>query len=90
MFSSFFSCFPATASLSRTATMGKHAKSQLSSIISCCVLLLVLLYLAPTLKECPKVESRKIYQTKLKLNCSIVRGSGNHHRSPGIVNHASN
>ncbi|KAI1296495.1 Sulfate transporter [Halotydeus destructor] len=52
--SSFFACFPATASLSRTSVMGKHAKSQMSSIFSCGVLLLVLLYLGPTLEQLPK------------------------------------
>lgn len=53
-FASFFSCFPATASLSRCAIMGEYARSQLSSIVSCLVLVLVLLFAAPALSQLPK------------------------------------
>ena len=53
-FSSFFSCFPATASLSRTAVMGEYAKSHVASLVSCVILLLVLLLVAPALSNLPK------------------------------------
>ena len=52
--SSFFSCFPATASLSRASVMGTLARTQISSVISCTILLLVLLFLAPVLTTLPK------------------------------------
>lgn len=53
-FASFFLCFPATASLSRTAVQGQYGKSQVASLISCLFLLLVLLVLAPLLTNLPK------------------------------------
>lgn len=53
-FASFFSCFPATASLSRTAVMGEYAKSNVSSLVSCVILLFVLLFFAPALSNLPK------------------------------------
>ena len=53
-FASLFSCFPATASLSRTAVMGQYAVSHLSSLVSCFLLLLVLLFFAPALAYLPK------------------------------------
>ena len=53
-FASFFSCFPATASLSRTAVMGEYAKSHVSSLVSCVILLFVLLLVAPALSNLPK------------------------------------
>lgn len=52
--SSFFSCFPATASLSRASVMGTLAKTQISSLISCVIVLSVLLFLAPILTTLPK------------------------------------
>ena len=51
---SFFSCFPATASLSRTAVMGETAKSHISSLVSCVLLVLLLLFFAPLLSNLPK------------------------------------
>lgn len=53
-FASFFSCFPATASLSRTAVMGENAKSHISSLVSCLILILLLLFFAPALSDLPK------------------------------------
>ena len=53
-FASFFSCFPATASLSRTAVMGEYAKSHVASLVSCVILLFVLLFFAPALSNLPK------------------------------------
>lgn len=53
-FASFFSCFPATASLSRTAVMGETAKSHISSLVSCLILVLILLFFAPLLSDLPK------------------------------------
>lgn len=53
-FASFFLCFPATASLSRTAMQGQYGKSHVASLISCAFLLLVLLVLAPLLTCLPK------------------------------------
>lgn len=53
-FASFFLCFPAAASLSRSSIMGQHAKSQLASLVSCVILLLILLFLAPLLTHTPK------------------------------------
>jgi MFS superfamily sulfate permease-like transporter len=55
--SSFFHCFPATASLSRASVMGELSKTQLSSLISCSILLQILLFLAPVLTDLPKVNS---------------------------------
>ena len=52
--SSFFSCFPATASLSRASVMGTLAKTQVSSLVSCTILLLVLLFFSPVLTTLPK------------------------------------
>lgn len=57
--------------------MGKHAKTQLSSIFSCCVLLTVLLYLAPTLSACPKVHRSTgtlscIHSSDLCLRLSVA------------------
>lgn len=53
-FASFFSCFPATASLSRAAIMGEYARSQVSSLVSCVALVFVLLFAAPALSQLPK------------------------------------
>ena len=54
VFASFFSCFPATASLSRTAVMGEYAISHVASLVSCLILLLFLLFFAPALAHLPK------------------------------------
>lgn len=53
-FASFFSCFPATASLSRTAVMGEYAKSHISSLVSCLLLVFVMLFFAPALANLPR------------------------------------
>lgn len=52
--SSFFSCFPAAASLSRTSVMGQYAKSHMASLVSCVILLFVILFLSPLLFYLPK------------------------------------
>ncbi|RWS10166.1 solute carrier family 26 member 10-like protein [Dinothrombium tinctorium] len=52
--SAFFGCFATTASLSRTSTMGQHAKTQFCSIVSCAIILLVMLYFSAALYHLPK------------------------------------
>ncbi|RWS04327.1 solute carrier family 26 member 10-like protein [Dinothrombium tinctorium] len=53
--SSFFSCYPCSASLSRTSVQEKTGgKTQMAGIVSCGILLIVLLFLGPFLYDLPK------------------------------------
>lgn len=52
--SSFFLCFPAAGSLSRSSVQGQYGKSHMASIISCFILLFVILFLSPLLYYLPK------------------------------------
>ena len=68
IFSSFFQSFLASGSLSRSAIQDKiGGKTQIAGLISCSVILIVLLFLGPTLHYLPKV-SRFIYNYKDIVN----------------------
>lgn len=57
IFGSFFSCLPFTASLSRSLI--QHAvggKTQLASVVSCSILVLILLYIGPFFEPLPHVS----------------------------------
>lgn len=64
---SFFSCFPYSASLSRSTiqqTVG--GRTQLASLISCGLLVIVLLWIAPFFELLPRVSN--FYQVKFNLS----------------------
>lgn len=85
--SSFFSCFPATASLSRASVMGTLAKTQISSLISCSILLLILLFLAPVLTCLPKCVVAVIIicaQKSLLVQCMEFPKAWNISRYEGV------
>ncbi|XP_015927773.2 prestin isoform X1 [Parasteatoda tepidariorum] len=55
VFASFFSCYPCSASLSRSLVQERAGgKTQVAGIVSCCILLIVLLALAPMFYSLPK------------------------------------
>ncbi|KAG8199512.1 hypothetical protein JTE90_009359 [Oedothorax gibbosus] len=55
VFASFFACYPCSASLSRSVVQERSGgKTQVASIVSCCLLLIVLLALAPLFYSLPK------------------------------------
>ena len=55
IFSAFFSCFPCSSSLSRSAVQSiAGGKTHIASLVSCLLLLVVLLFLAPLLYHLPK------------------------------------
>ena len=55
IFSAFFSCFPCSTSLSRSAVQSiVGGKTNIASLVSCLLLLIVLLCLAPLLYHLPK------------------------------------
>ncbi|KAG8199514.1 hypothetical protein JTE90_009360 [Oedothorax gibbosus] len=55
VFASFFACFPCCASLPRSVLQERSGgKTQVASIVSCCILLVVLLALAPLFYSLPK------------------------------------
>ncbi|GFR16150.1 sulfate transporter [Trichonephila clavata] len=55
VFASFFSCYPCSASLSRSLVQERSGgKTQVAGIISCSILLIVLLALAPMFYSLPK------------------------------------
>lgn len=57
IFGSFFSCMPFTASLSRsTIQQVVGGKSQIASLVSCSLLLIVLLWIGPLFEPLPKVS----------------------------------
>lgn len=67
IFGSFFSCFPFSASLSRSLiqqTVG--GRTQLASIVSCVLLLFVLLWIGPFFEALPRVRFNTIFQYFLK------------------------
>ena len=72
--SSFFFCFPATASLSRASVMGELSRTQLSSLISCSILLQILLFLAPILTDLPKVSCPTLRPNKFtsSTRCDFI------------------
>lgn len=87
-FASFFSCFPATASLSRTAVMGEYAKSHVSSLVSCLILLFVLLFFAPALSNLPKCAVAVIIivaQKTLVMQVKDCRDSWHISRWEGLI-----
>ncbi|XP_078042909.1 prestin isoform X2 [Augochlora pura] len=64
---SFFSCMPFTASLSRSLiqqTVGGH--TQLASLISCCILVSVLLWIGPFFEPLPRCVLASIIVVALK------------------------
>ena len=55
IFSAFFACFPCSSSLSRSAVQSiAGGKTHIASLVSCLLLLIVLLFLAPLLYHLPK------------------------------------
>ncbi|GIY64390.1 sulfate transporter [Caerostris extrusa] len=55
MFASFFSCYPCSASLSRSLVQERSGgRTQIAGIVSCSILLVVLLALAPMFYSLPK------------------------------------
>ncbi|KAI3380208.1 hypothetical protein SNEBB_003457 [Seison nebaliae] len=67
MFGSFFSCFPVSASMSRSLVQDNAgAKTQLSSLFSCFLLLLVLLVLGPYFETLPTATLSAIVMVALK------------------------
>jgi solute carrier family 26, other len=62
MFSSFFSCAPISASLSRSLVQqGVGGKTQMASLVACALLLLVMLFIGPFFQTLPQV----IFSTSL-------------------------
>lgn len=69
LFSSFFSCIPASSSLSRSAIQeGSGGKTQLVSLVNCATILAVLLYLGRFLEELPSVSKYKILLSIDQIN----------------------
>ena len=67
IFSSFFSCYPCAASLSRSSVQEKTGgKTQIASLVSCIIILVVLLFLGPLFYHLPKVNI-KLYCNKHNL-----------------------
>jgi sulfate/bicarbonate/oxalate exchanger SAT-1, putative (fragment) len=65
--SSFFSCFPCSASLSRSSVLEKAgAKTQLAGVVTSIVILIVLLFLGPFLYHLPKCVLASIILVALK------------------------
>uniref|UniRef100_A0A915HTT3 SLC26A/SulP transporter domain-containing protein n=1 Tax=Romanomermis culicivorax TaxID=13658 RepID=A0A915HTT3_ROMCU len=55
--SSFFQCFPSSGSLGRSVVFeGAGAKSQITGIVSCTLILSVLLWLGPLFSTLPRTE----------------------------------
>ena len=67
MFSSFFQCFPNTASLSRSVLQeSSGGKTQLAGGVSCILLLIVILALAPLIQSLPMACLAAIIIVSLK------------------------
>ncbi|CAF0756722.1 unnamed protein product [Didymodactylos carnosus] len=65
--SSFFSCFPSSASLSRTSVYVKAGgKTQLASLIACFFLLMIILKIGPLFQPLPKACLASIIVVALK------------------------
>ncbi|CAH0553727.1 unnamed protein product [Brassicogethes aeneus] len=67
MVGSFFSCMPFTASLSRSLiqqTVG--GKTQIASVVSCCILVVVLLWIGPFFEPLPKSVLASVIVVALK------------------------
>jgi MFS superfamily sulfate permease-like transporter len=65
--SSFFLCYPAASSLSRSAVQDSmNGKTQLAGLISCCILLLVLLVIGPLFQSVPRCCLAAIILVALK------------------------
>jgi solute carrier family 26, other len=57
MFSSFFSCAPISASLSRSLVQqGVGGKTQVASLVACGLLLMVMLFIGPFFEPLPQVK----------------------------------
>ncbi|XP_055934031.1 pendrin-like [Argiope bruennichi] len=67
IFSSFFFCFPSCGSLSRTAMQeSSGGKTQISSLVSCALMLVVLLVLGPQFEPLPSCVLSAIIVMSLK------------------------
>ncbi|GIY11704.1 prestin [Caerostris extrusa] len=67
IFSSFFFCFPSCGSLSRTAMQeSSGGKTQLSSLVSCVLMLVVLLVLGPQFEPLPNCVLSAVIVMSLK------------------------
>ncbi|GBO17787.1 Prestin, partial [Araneus ventricosus] len=67
IFSSFFFCFPSCGSLSRTAMQDSSGgKTQISSLVSCALMLVVLLVLGPQFEPLPSCVLSAIIVMSLK------------------------
>lgn len=57
MVGSFFSCLPVAASLSRSnIQQGVGGRTQVTSLVSCSILVVVLLWIGPFFEELPRVS----------------------------------
>lgn len=64
---SFFTCFPCASSLSRSAIQSSlNVKSQICSLFSCSIVLLIVCYFAPILHDLPKAALSCIIIVALK------------------------
>ncbi|XP_076363031.1 prestin-like isoform X2 [Tachypleus tridentatus] len=67
LFSSFFACFPCAAALSRSLVQEKSGgKTQLASLISCALMVVILLALAPLFYHLPKCILSSVILVALK------------------------
>lgn len=67
VFASFFACYPCSASLSRSLVQERAGgKTQVAGLVSCCILLIVLLALAPMFYDLPKCILSSIILVALK------------------------
>ncbi|KAI1290752.1 Prestin [Halotydeus destructor] len=64
--SSFFACYPCAASLSRSSVQERGGKTHVTSLVSCALILVVLLFLGPLLYHLPKCILSSVILVALK------------------------